>query len=343
MTYLLEGSFDSDGMAATLVDLAARGYIGIEPKGDQHAFTLLNLDNNLAPYETMILDRLFEEKGDDEVTTDELRKRKFYIAVDRTGELLGKEAMKRHWYTTDPSRASMKYDLHGWSFIGWGIFGIIALAISLAIVGPLAPIISDVPLNMVLGAMVVCGGVIAGGAVQAAFAFAMPARSRIGTTLLHRVEGFKKFLSVADASRQKFYEEQDIFERYLPYAMVLGVVDRWEKVLADLGVPLVRPAYFSSAGEGSSFSIASAAHSFTGSVGDASERPAPPSSSGGGGSSGFSSSSSSDSFSCLPASAAIRARPSPSYIPRPRWACYWRASGATSATPRPRRSRTGPG
>lgn len=291
MAFLREGAFDSDSMAATLVDLAARGYIGIEARGDEHVFTLRNLGDDLKPYETMILDRLFEKNGDDEVTTAELRKRRFYVAVDRAGELLGKQATKQHWYTTDPAKAAMKYDLHGWSFIGWGIFGIIGLAISLAIVGPLAPLISDVPLNMVLGGMVVCGGLIAGGAVQAIFAHFMPARSRVGTALLHRVEGFKKFLSTADASRQRFYEEQGIFERYLPYAMVLGVVDRWERVFADLGVPFGRPVYLSSPEGG--FSIASAASSFSGSVGDASERPAPPSSSGGSGSSGFSSSGSS--------------------------------------------------
>ena len=46
--------------------------------------------------------------------------------------------------------------------------------------------------------------------------------------------GFKQYLATAEASQIRFEEAQDIFSRYLPYAIVFGVADRWARVFDEV-------------------------------------------------------------------------------------------------------------
>lgn len=45
--------------------------------------------------------------------------------------------------------------------------------------------------------------------------------------------GFKQYLATAEAAQLKFEAGIERFGRYLPYAMVFGVVDHWRTVFAD--------------------------------------------------------------------------------------------------------------
>ena len=52
--------------------------------------------------------------------------------------------------------------------------------------------------------------------------------------MLTQTNGFRRYLETAEADQIKFEEGQDIFSRYLPYAIVFGVADRWAKVFDEL-------------------------------------------------------------------------------------------------------------
>ena len=45
--------------------------------------------------------------------------------------------------------------------------------------------------------------------------------------------GFRQYLATAEAEQLRFEVGVDVFGRYLPYAMVLGVVDHWRTVFAN--------------------------------------------------------------------------------------------------------------
>jgi uncharacterized membrane protein len=62
----------------------------------------------------------------------------------------------------------------------------------------------------------------------------MPARTAKGSAVLAQARGFKLYISTAEADQIRFEEGQDIFSRYLPYAIVFGETDRWVKVFAQL-------------------------------------------------------------------------------------------------------------
>jgi uncharacterized membrane protein YgcG len=122
-----------------------------------------------------------------------------------------------------------------------------------------------------------------------------------GRAMLDRIAGFKQYLSITERERldrmQAPEDNLTLFERYLPYAIALGVENRW----ADRFTSLLAAAAAAQGGSSSAFGWYSGSSSpwtdtggFVGSIGDslssavssASTAPGSSSGSGGGGSSG---------------------------------------------------------
>jgi uncharacterized membrane protein len=59
-------------------------------------------------------------------------------------------------------------------------------------------------------------------------------RTADGRAVCDQVEGFKTYLATAEADQLKFEEGEDIFSKYLPWAIVFELADRWAKICADL-------------------------------------------------------------------------------------------------------------
>jgi uncharacterized membrane protein len=77
--------------------------------------------------------------------------------------------------------------------------------------------------------------------------------------------GFKQYLETAEADQIKWEEGQDIFSRYLPYAIAYGCADRWAKIFADLaarGVPITQPTWYIGPGYGYGYGAAWGAGGF---------------------------------------------------------------------------------
>ena len=127
----------------------------------------------------------------------------------------------------------------------------------------------------------------------------LKAPTRAGRRLLDEVEGFRDFLDVAEREEIDFRnppeKTPELFERYLPYALALGVEQRWMERFAALFQRMeqagsgYRPAWY----HGQSWNVHDLG-TFSGSIGGAlssaisssSTAPGSSSGSGGGGSSG---------------------------------------------------------
>jgi hypothetical protein len=71
----------------------------------------------------------------------------------------------------------------------------------------------------------------------------MPARSVAGMRALGKVLGFKDFLSRVEKERlEKLDDSPQLFEKYLPYAMALGVDRKWAEAFA--GIALTSPQWY---------------------------------------------------------------------------------------------------
>jgi uncharacterized membrane protein len=59
-------------------------------------------------------------------------------------------------------------------------------------------------------------------------------RTPEGRAVCDQVEGFKTYLATAEAEQLRFEEGEDIFSRYLPWAIAFDLADRWAKICGDL-------------------------------------------------------------------------------------------------------------
>jgi uncharacterized membrane protein len=67
------------------------------------------------------------------------------------------------------------------------------------------------------------------------FGWFMPSRTVRGTRELEKVLGFQEFLSRVEADRMdRTIRTPEMFEKFLPYAMALGVADNWAKAFEGI-------------------------------------------------------------------------------------------------------------
>jgi uncharacterized membrane protein len=136
-------------------------------------------------------------------------------------------------------------------------------------------------------------------AINLSFHHLLKAPTRAGRRLLDELEGFRQFLDVAEREEMNFRnppeKTPELFERYLPYALALGVEQHWMERFAGLFARLelsgehYRPVWY----HGSHWNIhdlgkfsSNIGHSLSSAVASSSAAPGSSSGSGGGGSSG---------------------------------------------------------
>jgi uncharacterized membrane protein YgcG len=209
-------------VSATIVDLAVRKYLVIEeiPKKwllGKADWTFRRLPapeaDGLVPYESKLLEGLFEDG--DEVELSALRK-KFSERLQTVKDALYQDMVSRRWFLRRPDQVRQ----------AWTVFGILVLAAGIGITIVLAYFTKLGLLGIPL---------IVGGILLLAGAKRMPARTAKGTAMTRRVNGFRIVIDKAEEHMAKWAEQENVFTRFLPYAVVFGVTDKWAKAFEALG------------------------------------------------------------------------------------------------------------
>jgi len=209
-------------VSATIVDLAVRKYLVIEEipktwllgKPDWNLRLLPEpADDALLPYEKRLLDGLFEDG--DQVELSALRTT-FAERLRAVKDALYNDVVSRKWFLWRPDRVR-----HTWTVIGW-----LALSFGIAITIALAAFTK----YGLLGIPLVTGGIL-----LLIGANRMPARTAKGTAMTRRVDGFRVVIEKAEEHMSKWAEQENVFTRFLPYAVVFGVTDKWAKAFESLG------------------------------------------------------------------------------------------------------------
>lgn len=211
---LIDEKADVKDVVAMILDLAVRGHIRIEQQGTEHwRFVRLDHAAPLSPPEKRLMADLFH-KGPS-VTTRDLSKERYAKLVPTAQEKLYEQVTgQRGWFRENPQQVRTT-----WLVVGGVVAGI---GIVLALGGLLA--------RMALPGVAV---VLVGLAMMACSSFA-PARTADGSAVLAQAKGFELYLRTAEADQLKFEEGEDIFSRYLPWAVMLGVADRWTRLFEQL-------------------------------------------------------------------------------------------------------------
>ncbi len=252
---LLDERADTLDVSATIVDLAVRkfllikelpkdGVFGIFKHQDYELERLEQKEDDLLPYEKLLLKALFDKPV---VKLSEL-KYTFHDDLQKVKNDLYEEAVKRNkLFPRQPDDVRSQYVMTG------VVIAVAGIAITFG-------------LGKAFGAGVIGIPVIAVGGLLAVLAPSMPRRTGLGHEVYRRCLGFRLYMVTAETDRQKFAEEANIFHEYLPYAIVCGCVDKWAKAFAGLGSEQ-QPYYYVGSGRFMPLVFAGNLNSFSTSIG----------------------------------------------------------------------------
>ncbi len=231
---LVDEHADVRDVTATIIDLAVRGYLLIEQVGGpdvrerDREWRLVRTDKpdtDLLDFEHRLLSALFADRSD--VTLSDLRTT-FASSLARVQSMLYEDVTERGWFSGNPRWVRARWVAAGIALavVGVGITGALAATTHWGLVG--------VPLVLV-------------GLLVAAVSRAAPSRTPAGTAVLAQTEGFRRYLATAEADQLRFEEGEDLFSRYLPFAVAFGLTERWTRIFAELaarGVDLPVPTWY---------------------------------------------------------------------------------------------------
>ncbi len=224
---LVDDSVHPRDITATLVDLAVKGFVKIE-ETESKTFMFSHRDyifhslkevgswssSSLEAHERVMLNHLFAG-GATQIRLSELRNQ-FYVAIPTIKEDILAELKGKGMYSVDPDSAHA-YVLAGVLFtalpfiaaqlLGWGN---ILDSVGLLIVSALISLI-----------------------LVFLFARIMTAKSLKGVRTKIEILGLQEFITRVDADRLKRMPP-DTFEKILPYAMALGIENRWAKAFQGI-------------------------------------------------------------------------------------------------------------
>lgn len=245
---LVDNKPDMRDITASLVDLAVRGYIRIEEREvesfmglkstREYTFSVVkdrDTWKDLTGFESKLLRELFLRGAPprDEVRTEDLNV-DFYEALPRLRVQLLNQMVADGLYRKRPDLVVAKY---------WGLAAGLAVAtFMLLLVAGIAGLLGAGPAAAVLGGV---GAVIP----PLIFAPLMSRRTGTGTRRLEHILGFEEFLERAEKDRmERLIDSPEMFERYLPHAMALGVEKRWARAFE--GIYRQAPTWYVPLGQG---------------------------------------------------------------------------------------------
>jgi uncharacterized membrane protein YgcG len=248
---LLDDTIHPRDITSTIVDLAVRGYLKIEKTEERLAsFLVLHTDYlltllkpreqwgpDLTSHERVMLENMF--LGGPETRLSSLKNR-FYTVIPIVREDIMSALKSKGIYTLDPESAN-----------GYSIAAAVAIAILVIAVQIMGW------MNLFYSIPLVIGSVLVSALIWWLFARQMTAKTVVGARTTIAVLGFQEFMNRVDADRIK-QMPSDTFEKFLPFAMALGVEHHWAQAfdgivkdpprwfVSPAGYAGFSPLYFSS-------------------------------------------------------------------------------------------------
>jgi hypothetical protein len=238
---LIDDRVDPRDVTSTVVDLAVRGYLKIEEKVDEgllfhhrdyilHRLKEGDQAKGLRPHEQVMLENIFSSGSETRLSS---LKNHFYTAIPIIRQDVMASLRRKGMYLLDPDSAN------GYSVVA----AIVILApFALAQFTGYTNFFDSMPVLIVAG--------LISALIWWLFARQMSARTIKGARTRVAVLGFEEFMNRVEADRLKRMPP-DTFEKYLPYAMALGIEHTWAEKFA--GIVQNPPQWYVSPGGGAFF------------------------------------------------------------------------------------------
>jgi uncharacterized membrane protein YgcG len=240
---LIDNRPDTRDLMAGLVDAAVKGVIRIREtkskgwfSGAEYAFDLLVPESGwsmagIPPSGSKILRGMFKTRSDGQPGPDGVIStcasgdlaNSFYSHLRRIKKAIFDDLESRGFYRTRPDKIGLAY--YGLAFACVPVVWVLStLAFTWAGIRDETTILGAPPALALSTALIVAG-----------FGAFMPARTVAGARARDQVRGFQEFLARVDAHRlESLPLTPALFEKFLPYAIALGVERRWAGAFIDI-------------------------------------------------------------------------------------------------------------
>jgi uncharacterized membrane protein len=228
---LVDNSADMRDVTASIVDLAVRGYIVIEEHQREQMLGLMHTKDynfivkkeraewaKLKAHEQALLVGLF--------------------VTGTVGESVSMSSLENHFYTNLPGIRSSIFDsLVTHRYYNRRPDSVRSSYIAVGVIVGLLMVFGGVKIASDLGMApltFIAAGILTG-AIICGFGWFMPAHTEQGTRALEGVLGFEDFLVHVEAERfNQMIKTPQMFEKFLPFAMALGVEKNWSKAFQGI-------------------------------------------------------------------------------------------------------------
>ncbi len=236
---IVDEKLDPRDITSTIVGLAVKKYIKIEEikregllfdSTDYYLSKIKEPDDDLSSFEKELMKRILPYASPGILVSN--MKNDFYTNLDSLKNTLYGELVRKKYFLTSPEKVRGFYTAAGIAVMIFGILALIFLAPHSAVKSILAGALTGLP-------VLLCARI-------------MPAKTRTGAGAHMDILGFREFLNRAEKDRLERMGDADLFSKFLPYAIALGVADNWAKAFE--GIYQKPPEWYVSPGGFATFS-----------------------------------------------------------------------------------------
>jgi len=254
---LVDEKLDPRDITSTIVGLAVKGFLTIEEtkteglifdSTDYYLKKTKEPDESLSPFEKILMTSIFTSELPVPGRMISELKNNFYKELDLLKSTLYGELVSKKYFLVSPDKVRKVYLTAGVVLI---LFSILVLTW-----------LMQSPKSVVAGILM--------GLPVLAFARAMPAKTKAGSSAYMDILGFQEFMSRAEKDKLQRMGDKELFSKFLPYAIALDVVDNWAKAFEGIyqeppqwyasqtGMRIFNPYMFSRSLSSATSSLASA-------------------------------------------------------------------------------------
>ena len=238
--YIIDDKLDRRDLTALVPYWGAGGYLRINELQESSLFGLLKhkeyefikvkeLPDSALIFERTLFNGIFESGGS--VKLSDL-KEVLYKTMNRAKAELEEEINKDDFYVKYSRGMKAFFSVVGIIVFGFGIIKTLA----------------EWRENLWLGVALIASGIII-----LIFGYLMTKKTKKGTDLYQKLLGFNEFIKSVEKDRlQEFLkQDQNYFDKVLPYAIVFDMADKWKDKLEGLDIP--PPSWYSGVYAGNNF------------------------------------------------------------------------------------------
>lgn len=224
--YIIDNKLDRRDLTALVPYWGAAGYLrvnqtekssllGIVKTRDYQFIKLKDLPENVPQFEKTLFDGIFETG--EKVNLSDL-KNVLYTTMNKAKSQLESEINKEDFYVVFSRSMGCIFPFLGILVAAIGFFALV----------------DDLQEKLWLGTALIASGII-----FISFGLFMTKKTKKGTLLYQKLLGFKEFIKSVEKDRLQEFLRQDenYFDKVLPYAIVFNMADKWKDKLKGLEVP----------------------------------------------------------------------------------------------------------